>query len=74
MPVIVLDSVITHTSTWFLDREIHQLKLLLTSLTWMTLYQKKFIIFVHKAEVNIGSDGTLKQLTANAKIFGSAVW
>jgi len=23
--VIVLDSVITHTSTWFLDREIHQL-------------------------------------------------
>jgi len=25
MPVIVLDSVITHTSTWFLGREIHQL-------------------------------------------------
>ena len=25
MPVIVLDSVITHTSTWFLDKEIHQL-------------------------------------------------
>jgi len=25
IPVIVLDSVITHTSAWFLDREIHQL-------------------------------------------------
>ena len=25
IPVVVLDSVITHTSTWFLDREIHQL-------------------------------------------------
>ena len=23
--VVVLDSVITHTSAWFLDREIHQL-------------------------------------------------
>ena len=23
--MVVLDSVITHTSTWFLDREIHQL-------------------------------------------------
>jgi len=23
--VVVLDSVITHTSTWFLDMEIHQL-------------------------------------------------
>jgi len=25
IPVVVLDSVITHTSAWFLDREIHQL-------------------------------------------------
>jgi len=25
IPVVVLDSVITHTRTWFLDREIHQL-------------------------------------------------
>jgi len=25
IPVVVLDSVITHTSAWFLNREIHQL-------------------------------------------------
>jgi len=25
IPVVVLNSVITHTSAWFLDREIHQL-------------------------------------------------
>ena len=25
IPVVVLYSVITHTSTWFLDRDIHQL-------------------------------------------------
>jgi len=25
IPVVVLDSVVTHTSAWFLDREIHQL-------------------------------------------------
>jgi len=25
IPVVVLDSVMTHTSGWFLDREIHQL-------------------------------------------------
>jgi len=25
MPVVVLDSVITHTSVWVLDKEIHQL-------------------------------------------------
>jgi len=24
IPVVVLDNVITHTSAWFLDREIHQ--------------------------------------------------
>jgi len=24
IPVVVLDSVITHTSAWFLDGEIHQ--------------------------------------------------
>jgi len=28
IPVVVLDGVITHTSAWFLDREIHQLVLL----------------------------------------------
>jgi len=27
IPVVVLDSVITHTSAWFLDGEIHQLVL-----------------------------------------------
>jgi len=25
IPVVILDSVITHTSAWFLDGEIHQL-------------------------------------------------
>jgi len=25
IPVVVLGSIITHTSAWFLDREIHQL-------------------------------------------------
>jgi len=25
IPVVVLDSVIIHTSAWFLDREMHQL-------------------------------------------------
>jgi len=28
IPVVVLDSVITHTSAWFLDGEIHQLVLM----------------------------------------------
>jgi len=32
MPVVVLYSVITHTSTWFLDREIYQLVIAVTAL------------------------------------------
>jgi len=38
IPVVVLDSVITHTSTWFLDREIRQLVfnyLLVASRHWL---------------------------------------
>jgi len=43
--VVVLDSVITHTSAWFLDREIHQLVKFTTTLKQTLLKPKYHSIF-----------------------------
>jgi len=48
IPVVVLDSVIAHTSAWFLDRRIHQLVCFIIMYSMVTVYiQLQKLIYIH---------------------------
>jgi len=42
IPVVVLDSVITHTRAWLLDREIHQL-VLISSMKYIKINNNPYV-------------------------------
>jgi len=46
IPVVVLDSVITYTSAWYLDREIYQLVTLINPYSVLNLFS--FIVYLYK--------------------------